>query len=668
MPRICLSMIVKDEAPVIERCLESVAPLIDHWVIVDTGSSDGTQGIIRSFFARRGIAGALHERPWRDFATNRTEALALARPHADYSLIIDADDAIEAPAGFAWPELTADAYALAISDVSVSYERTQLVRNAMPWVYRGVLHEFLTCEGAGPVRRLDGLVMRRNHDGARRLDPLTYVKDAQMLEDALLGETDPMLVARYTYYLGQSYRDSGDPVKAADAYGRRVELGGWDEERWSAQLNRARCLLAAGDGAGFIEAATSAFAMRSQRAEPLLDLARYLRHEGEYEQAMVSCELAAHIKRPKEDRLFVEEAAYSFGIKQEMSISGYYCTEQKHKDLGRFASNDLALDRQAPPNVRGLARLNLAFYARFPGDLLPSWNARQLDWQAPAGWHVMNPSIAAIDGSHYVIARTVNFDISNGLDYIVEDGGPVRTRNYLVRLDAGLAPLSTTEIMLPPNLPEPKFGLVRGFEDLRLIGWRGELWCAATAREFTVHGWYEMVLARIALGDDGTAVLTDWRVLGTDGERRHEKNWMPRIKASRLEFIYSSDPTRIVDDRGQTISETVPDAALDNLRGGTQAIAFEDGWLAMTHEVVLIDGKRVYLHRFVWYDADDHVRRITEPFVFTGRGLEFAAGLCWRDEQTLIVSFGARDSEAWLATVSADDVRAAMAPSQRVGL
>ncbi|MGW8788902.1 glycosyltransferase, partial [Heyndrickxia sporothermodurans] len=42
---ICLSMIVKNEASVIRRCLDSVRPLIDTWVIIDTGSTDGTQDI-----------------------------------------------------------------------------------------------------------------------------------------------------------------------------------------------------------------------------------------------------------------------------------------------------------------------------------------------------------------------------------------------------------------------------------------------------------------------------------------------------------------------------------------------------------------------------------------------------------------------------------------------
>src|SRR5919109_4739906 len=89
MPSICLCMIVKDEAQVIERCLGSARGLIDSWVICDTGSTDGTQELITR--ALQGVPGELHERPWVDFGHNRSELMRLARGRADYLLLIDAD-------------------------------------------------------------------------------------------------------------------------------------------------------------------------------------------------------------------------------------------------------------------------------------------------------------------------------------------------------------------------------------------------------------------------------------------------------------------------------------------------------------------------------------------------------------------------------------------------
>ena len=76
--------------PVIRRCLASVRPWIDAWAIVDTGSTDGTQDLVREALA--GIPGELFERPWVDFGHNRSEAIALAERRSDYLLFLDADE------------------------------------------------------------------------------------------------------------------------------------------------------------------------------------------------------------------------------------------------------------------------------------------------------------------------------------------------------------------------------------------------------------------------------------------------------------------------------------------------------------------------------------------------------------------------------------------------
>ena len=104
-------------------------------MIVDTGSTDGTQDLIRNHMARLGIPGELHERPWRNFGHNRTEALNLAQGHGDYVWVIDADDIVVGTPEFG--RLTADVYSLRLRVRSVVYWRKQLFRDGVPVALRG---------------------------------------------------------------------------------------------------------------------------------------------------------------------------------------------------------------------------------------------------------------------------------------------------------------------------------------------------------------------------------------------------------------------------------------------------------------------------------------------------------------------------------------------------
>src|ERR1700758_897611 len=107
-------MIVRNEAHVVRDVLDSVAPYISSWVIVDTGSEDDTQELIRNHMARLGIPGELHERPWRNFGHNRTEALNLAQGHGDYIWVMDADDTVVGTPEFSG--LSADMYWMPIRE------------------------------------------------------------------------------------------------------------------------------------------------------------------------------------------------------------------------------------------------------------------------------------------------------------------------------------------------------------------------------------------------------------------------------------------------------------------------------------------------------------------------------------------------------------------------
>ena len=156
--------------------------------------------------------------------------------------------------------------------------------------------------------------------------------------------------------------------------------------------------------------------------------------------------------------------------------------------------------------------------------------------------------------------------------------------------------------------------------------------------------------------------MTDWRVLTPDGPRVYEKNWMPMAAGEQLRFIYACHPTRIVDDRARTVSVSPLKIQAEQFRGGSQAVAFEGGWLSLIHEVRHRDAggrDRIYIHRFIHLDTDGVMRSISLPFYFETVGVEFAAGLAWHpDGKRLIISYGTGDREAWIATVDAAEVQA----------
>ena len=267
--KICLNMIVKNEAHVIERCLLSVKPFISSWAILDTGSTDNTPELVRRALA--GVPGALGMGAWEGFATSRNRALDLAlQSGSDYILFLDADAIFHA--GAFWnPDLDSDALLVEHRFGPFVYYKPSIVRASLPWRWKSPIHEYLHLEGDFSRRKLEGCYIQEQHEGARSKDPDTHAKDAALLES--MDQDDPRVV----FYLAQSYADSQQWDKALMTYLRRSEMGGWAEERYFASLQVARILQAKEAPAEIvIRAYLLAYESRPTRSEPLGYLADYL--------------------------------------------------------------------------------------------------------------------------------------------------------------------------------------------------------------------------------------------------------------------------------------------------------------------------------------------------------------------------------------------------------
>lgn len=659
MTKLCLNMIVRNEADRIERCLRSALPYVSCIAICDTGSTDGTLDKICALAAEYGVKHATMQCEFENFSQARNQALRMARDARDqglldfdWLLLMDADmelvvadpHAFDCLSNAALPDV---AVQMVQKGGTLAYNNTRLLRADQTCVYRGVTHEYLDVAADG---LLQGAMFVDHADGSNRSNKAD--RDIKLLTKDL--KTDPHN-ARSWFYLANSYKDNGQFKRAAKAYEKRIELGGYEEEVWQSIVNRAHCLKDSGDEAGFVKGLLDAYARRPSRVEPLYDLARFYRDKPSHQAvSTLFSEAGMEVPMPA-DSLFVNTYAYDYGCKDEFAITGFYDPLKREK--ARKIGDKISLDPNAPAYSRDLARTNSFWYLQPLSAFVPSFRSRVLGNPAADGYTPLNPSVCMYDGYLHVLVRTVNYRMNElgqyliqGADGSITNDNPINTRNYLLGLDNDL---NVEEQMRIHNEKiEPKWSLVRGYEDMRIFERADELWFSATARDRIETGMPQQVLGRII---NGQAIFE--RAM-SDGSIC-EKNWMPIVGSDPLRFAYRLD--RFVDSYGNELSKHNIGIDVGHIAGGSQVIPFKGGYLCLVHEARHRpdgDPRRYYSHRFAWLDHLFNCRKLTRLFCFHAREqIEFAAGLCWHpDGNSLVISYGVRDEQAALATVDADEL------------
>ena len=377
-------MIVKNEnTDHYRQCLESVSPYIDYYVIADNGSTDGTQDFIKEFFNEKGIDGEVHDVEWVDFGHNRSEVLAMCDNKAHYILMIDADDYIEGNLDLDMDKLIEEnfeGYGLRIKRGDFTWWRNQIFRVDAKWCYKGILHEYAHCEGVEPPLKI-GKILGNYHVEARTLGARNkdeegnqiegiekYSKDAEVLLDALTNQNSPSYEpdnSRYQFYLGQSYFDSQQWEKAEEAYSKRASMGGWPEEVFYSVFRVAICkLLQEKPWPDAQDTMLQAWNIRPERAEPLYQIAKIQRINGNPNLGYLFAKIACEIPYPEDDILFISDDIYKWQILDEFASSAYYATDYINGYNACKILIDLLEKGEIPEEHRERFYENMGFYER----------------------------------------------------------------------------------------------------------------------------------------------------------------------------------------------------------------------------------------------------------------------------------------------------------------
>lgn len=352
MSTVALAMIVKNEAPVINRCLDSVQPFVSHIVVNDNGSTDRTVEILDSRRAQ------VVPTEWWDYSTNRNIALAVARKWADYVFCgLDADEEFIAPPGWAWPELTADAYWIECRYGKLRYPRMAVVKSSKMFRWRGVLHEAIVLDGETfSTGTIPDVYIKVNSDGARARDPKTQEKDRDTLFKAIVDEPDN---PRYNFYLAQTLKDLGDYEMALHYYEKRIHIAGWVAETWYAMYQKAAMLEKLSSSRDPLGAYLAAYDYRPARVEPLYWAADWCRRANRHHTGCLLAEVAMLMPAPPANDLFIEADVYEWRRYDLVSVLAFYTNRH---ELGKLASRTLIQTGQFPETERARIEANAAFY------------------------------------------------------------------------------------------------------------------------------------------------------------------------------------------------------------------------------------------------------------------------------------------------------------------
>ena len=240
---ICYTMIVKDAGPILEKVLRDNLPIIDRWCILDTGSTDGTQDLIK--YILKDKKGKLYCEPFVDFKVSRNRCLELAGKTCKFILMLDDTYSIKGDLRTFLTEVRgdqfSDSFSMLIQSDDTEYFSNRIIKSNFNLRYIHRIHEVITDKNninvTVPANKAVIVDNRSDYMEKRTMDRKQF--DLELLFKELEEFPDD---PRALYYIAQTYGCIGDELNKAKYFELRInhKTEGYFQEKIDACFELAR--------------------------------------------------------------------------------------------------------------------------------------------------------------------------------------------------------------------------------------------------------------------------------------------------------------------------------------------------------------------------------------------------------------------------------------------
>ena len=388
MAKLVLTQIMKNEAHVITRMLDSIKSIVDIICLVDTGSTDNTIEVVKNWGAQNNIETHVFERVFDNFENSRNYSIQVAREVTkdrgnDYwGFWLDADETIEILPNFNKAGINKDLYMFNTYINVMKYTRNECYKLDKPFRFYGPVHEFIVCDDKNITSGLmEGINVRVQMDGGswKGNIPEKYKSHAFVLEKYIdANRQDP----RWIFYTAQSYHDSACMPdnreeneerlrRSMKYYKERISRNdGYPEEVFYSQF-RVGTIMRALEEPWILtlNEFLKAYSMDPLRAEPIKAIIDYYLAVGEWHNAYLFSKFAKmnfHQKNPYPTRLlFVDESLYIWKL---LEVHAAACFYTGRKDEAKQVYQEMvSISRQTPqyftPEDMQKIQMNAQFFS-----------------------------------------------------------------------------------------------------------------------------------------------------------------------------------------------------------------------------------------------------------------------------------------------------------------